>query len=460
MKRYVPILAILIVFMFASDGWAPPTGGGGSGIPIRKVQDLLDVTKPLSPANGEGLLYGTDANKFFATDIQTAVEAGAHADSASDHHTATVAGDLDHGGITGLGDDDHDLYFQKDGSETATDAFDMGAYGFTNTGPITGATTGSFSGSVTTPTLVLDGDELYYHLGVGTSNLFIGNNAGGNNTTGGLNNTVVGMDAGVALTGGVSNLYVGYLAGAANSSSNENTAVGVAAGQHQTGARNVFIGYQSGTGVSGQSTADDNFGMGWRSLNDVITGNRNVAIGTGTMSVLTGGLRNVAIGHNAGAGLTSGDSNVFAGYLAGDATTSGSRNIIIGNSVDAPAADTDDHLNIGGGIFGNLSTDKYGVNDASPDAAWDIESKAAGDVGLIVQGAASQSANAVQIQSSAGTVLVAVDASGNITTIPSIRFTPQSSEATTTEGTVAYADGSGWDALGTGEAGLTVYDGS
>ena len=142
MKRYVPILAILIVFLFASDGWAPPpSGGGGSGIPIRKVQDLLDVTKPLSPANGEGLLYGTDANKFFATDIQTATEATAHADSASDHHAATVAGDLDHGGITGLGDDDHGLYFQTDGSETATAAFNMGAYGITNTGPLTGVTT-------------------------------------------------------------------------------------------------------------------------------------------------------------------------------------------------------------------------------------------------------------------------------------------------------------------------------
>ncbi len=82
MKRYVPILAILVVVLFASDGWAPPpSGGGGSGIPIRKVQDLLDVTKPLSPANGEGLLYGTGANKFFATDIQTAVEAAAQ-DSA------------------------------------------------------------------------------------------------------------------------------------------------------------------------------------------------------------------------------------------------------------------------------------------------------------------------------------------------------------------------------------------
>ena len=82
MKRYAPILAILVIVLFVSDGWAPPpAGGGGSGIPIRKVQDLLDVTKPLSPANGEGLLYGTDANKFFATDIQTQVEADAQVSS-------------------------------------------------------------------------------------------------------------------------------------------------------------------------------------------------------------------------------------------------------------------------------------------------------------------------------------------------------------------------------------------
>ncbi len=68
MKRYVPILAVLLVVVFTSDGWAPPpSGGGGSGIPIRKVQDLLDVTKPLSPSNGQSFVYSDTAGKWVAT---------------------------------------------------------------------------------------------------------------------------------------------------------------------------------------------------------------------------------------------------------------------------------------------------------------------------------------------------------------------------------------------------------
>ena len=40
--------------------------------------------------------------------------------SPNDHHTPTVAGDLDHGGINGLGDDDHTQYLLADGTRNIT----------------------------------------------------------------------------------------------------------------------------------------------------------------------------------------------------------------------------------------------------------------------------------------------------------------------------------------------------
>ena len=263
MKRYVPILAILVIVLFASDGWAPPpSGGGGSGIPIRKVQDLLDVTKPLSPANGEGLLYGTDANKFFATDIQTQVEADAQVSS--------------------------DAAAFYDSSESAV-----------------------FSG-VKVKAGVLDVDV--------TSNFAV---------------TVV-FNGGVEVVSALAEVHV------------------------------------------------DSSGHAYVTIDRGVTSRRGILQYK-----------------------TAGAASTFSLGLADDRTAGfdGSEFFIATGTTEATAK------------LIMSSTGLVGLIDTSPDAQLDIQSAAAGNIGLIVQGATSQSANLANMQSSADTVLFAVDKDGWIPTI-------------------------------------------
>ncbi len=326
MKRLIPILAILIVFMFASDGWAPPpSGGGGSGIPIRKVQDLLDVTKPLSPANGEGLLYGTDANKFFATDIQTAIEAAAQDAAFYDSsESAVFSGVKVKAGVLNVdvtSDFATTVVFNGHatmGGVTATEAFNMGAYGLTNTGPITGATTGAFSGTVgvgaATPKVlfhVQKGAEVY----TGSQNVRVVAEFENDSSFG----TIISI---VSPSSGVAGFYFGDPA----------------------------------TASDGQLVYDHD---------------------TGTLKTITGQVATYSL------------KSTLAEYT--------------------------------------LSNGK-----------------------VVIKGSAGQTLNPLEIQASAGTVLFAIDKDGNIPTVGTITTTPQSAEAVTNEGTIAYDDGTDWSNNGEG----------
>ena len=62
MKRVVAILFVLLLIPVAS--WAPPSGGIGVGLPVRKLADMWDVIKPLSPTNGQGFVYSDTAAKW------------------------------------------------------------------------------------------------------------------------------------------------------------------------------------------------------------------------------------------------------------------------------------------------------------------------------------------------------------------------------------------------------------
>jgi hypothetical protein len=74
----------------------------------------------------------------------------------------------------------------------------------------------------------------------------------------------------------------------------------------------------------------------------------------GTLGSSTG-YENVAIGYEALKAFTTGLRNTMIGTNAGDATTTGSRNICIGYNTDAPSATSNDTLNIGNLIKGDLS---------------------------------------------------------------------------------------------------------
>lgn len=155
----------------------------------------------------------------------------------------------------------------------------------------------------------------------------------------------------------------------------QNVAIGNRVLQSITkGAKNTAMGYQS---LMSLTTGQNNFGLGGSALRDLTTGAANIAIGTTALWALTGNSHsNVAIGHNAGRGvfgvsaflenvligrdagksLTTGGDNVMIGYQAGDDITTGANNIIIGVNINPPTVGTDDHINIGNTIYGDIST--------------------------------------------------------------------------------------------------------
>jgi trimeric autotransporter adhesin len=96
----------------------------------------------------------------------------------------------------------------------------------------------------------------------GGSNAFFGSNAGYFNTSGN-DNSFFGPDAGKANTAGSDNAFFGYRAGYHNTASQANSFFGAGAGFDNTGRWNSFFGYGSGSSNSaGESNAFFGFGAG------------------------------------------------------------------------------------------------------------------------------------------------------------------------------------------------------
>ena len=139
---------------------------------------------------------------------------------------------------------------------------------------------------------------------------------------------------------------------------------------------NMFIGEGSGAAVNNAS-ADYNTALGYTALAALTSGTRNTALGQAALAATNTGGYNVAVGHNALTNNNGGQSNVAVGtyalintnannniaigFQAGDLITSGTGNIIIGYDVDPPANNSTNHLNIGGTIFGDVSTDNVRI---------------------------------------------------------------------------------------------------
>ncbi len=86
----------------------------------------------------------------------------------------------------------------------------------------------------------------------------------------------------------------------------------------------------------------------------------------------------ILLGKSAGS-LTSGDYNTILGGGAAGTLVGGERNIVIGSgpaAPDVPAGGTNDYLNIGNTIYGNLASDFVGIGVPVPNDALDV----AGDV--------------------------------------------------------------------------------
>ena len=153
-----------------------------------------------------------------------------------------------------------------------------------------------------------------------SSNTFIGAAAGEENISG-IQNTIIGAWAGQKLTAS-NNVFIGNGAGGKTNNGNENVIIGSYAGfENTTGDYNVFIGRHAG--------------------NKNITGGKNVFIGKSAGYKSTSG-NNTFIGYEAGRDATS-SLNTFVGYQAGLANTV-SKNTFIGGN--AGKANTTGHYNV------------------------------------------------------------------------------------------------------------------
>lgn len=251
-------------------------------------------------------------------------------------------------------------------------------------------------------------------------NVAIGTNAGEAVTTG-QNNLFIGYSAGTVATNAHGNTALGYQALAYAKHSGYNAAIGastarsigavqtagafsvgrsyvivsagttdfVALGAADNNPGTQFMPNAAGSGTGTAATVDNlNTAIGAYAMYDVVAGIRNVAIGYESLygatascpdfatavgfQALKGATSsahsgNTAIGYQAGVAVTSGSNNTLVGKGAGDSLTTGAGNILIGVDADAPAASTDNYLNIGGLILGDLSAKYLGI-DVAPSS--------------------------------------------------------------------------------------------
>ena len=232
----------------------------------------------------------------------------------------------------------------------------------------------------------------------GTDNTAIGYNALGAITTT-ANNTAVGSSA-LAASTATNNTAIGHDALAANTTGNSNTAVGSKALDANTeGEFNTAIGYSAlGTNILANSntaigynamaanngTGNMNVAIGRNALDASTNGTWNVAVGFGTLGNGTGVDSSTAVGHLA-LSATTGDNNVGVGYQAGNSITSGVSNIAIGYDADVPSATTNNQLNIGGILWGDLANDYLAIGGSAipTDAFLEINQNASGTVAHI-----------------------------------------------------------------------------
>jgi hypothetical protein len=162
----------------------------------------------------------------------------------------------------------------------------------------------------------------------GKSNVFVGYNAGYNNSTG-SNNTFSGIVAGYSNTAGVHNTFFGGGAGYNNTTGSYNTFSGDAAGYNNTtGHNDVFAGIDAGVNnASGNYNVF--FGGGAGASNT--TGSSNTFAGDAAGFNSSTATLNAFYGDQAGFQNTTGSYNTFAGPQAGYNNTTGNSDVYIAN---------------------------------------------------------------------------------------------------------------------------------
>jgi len=258
------------------------------------------------------------------------------------------------------------------GSHIATTTLQMGAYGVNTSSSITAAHY-QINGSTV---LAVSGDSVSLGIlsggGTGGANVFAGAESGYGNTTGGAN-TFVGKSAGYSNTTGGGNSFFGKDAGLNSASGDFNTFIGLESGKNNlTGYNNTYVGYLAGSG-NNSGSYNSYFGDGSGVLNH---GSFNTLIGSsaGGLFTTTTFSSSTLVGAMAGYNLTAGSDNIFLGWKAGYSVTTGTGNIVIGYDQRTPVSTTNNFLNIGGVLYGDLSAKTVGISTRVPQAALDVVS--------------------------------------------------------------------------------------
>ena len=178
--------------------------------------------------------------------------------------------------------------------------------------------------------------------------------------TSGDGNVAVGKSSLTNLTTGFENTAVGSEVMTDLTTGNNNTAIGNRAGRFLTGAFNTTVGQQA----LENAQSFNNTAVGSSALQFVNTGAYNTAVGSDAGNSLSTGSNNTFLGHGAGDDVTTGNSNVVIGFeVGGSNMSSGDNNILIGtdSSVTKPAIGTNNYVNIGNLITGNMSPTFRGI---------------------------------------------------------------------------------------------------
>jgi hypothetical protein len=259
-----------------------------------------------------------------------------------------------------------------------------------------------------------------------SSGISIGYQAGSGYTGTGADHIFIGTNAGSESWSASSRaVCIGYNAGR-NAFVDHGAIIGEEAGRNQYGTNSVYIGKQAG------------YAGAWQSSHNSFN---SIGIGTLALVYCQGATNSIALGSSAGRSMT-GDNNFVVGAEAGYNIT-GDNNIELrmGKSGTSIIGSNSDKLHIQETIIGDTSSKllaigNVGSADLTPDATLEIKPNAATDVGLIVQGATSQSADFVQFQTSSETVTSKIDSAGRLLfDIDTITTTPS------TKGVGAYAKG-------------------
>ena len=144
-------------------------------------------------------------------------------------------------------------------------------------------------------------------------------------------NTGLGQDSiGLTTATGANNTGIGYKALQDLTSGERNVAIGAdAAANITTGTLNVAVGWKA---LEDVTTSFYNVGIGGEAGLNITSGSRNVAIGWSTLLTATTGQYNTGVGTLALVGVTTGQYNTAVGGIAGGNISTGTFNTCIGYS--------------------------------------------------------------------------------------------------------------------------------